>query len=118
MGPAVGGLVASLVGENGGATTNANDDDGPTLIPDDAPPTLDGLGSVGLDLDLSLDEGLSLPHDLPTLPLTHANGSLSGGADFNAKRIPNGLPGNALDLDFSALGEPETFTIKKSGKPD
>ena len=78
----------------------ADEDDGETLVPEDALAEGDALQGVGLDLDLSLHEE---PHAV--LPTTASAPALATVRPL----------GQALDLDFSELGDPETFTIKKSG---
>jgi hypothetical protein len=89
--------------------TPDNGDEGPTLVPDDAVSPTDAFKRVGLDLDLDLDLSLSdeLPSDvsLPSTELPRASLAV----------VPPDA--HVLDLDFSELGEPEGFTIKKSGKP-
>lgn len=86
----------------------APDEEGPTLASVDAVNPMDAFKSVGLDLDLDLDLSLS-----DTLP---AEASIPSPAE-PAAVLPQVSDAHVLDLDFSELGEPEAFTIKKSGKP-
>jgi len=79
---------------------------------DDALAAADVFHRVGLDLDLSLDEFAAKPEHvnavLPPEPVATLGDSTK---PFSTPAAP------ILDLDFSLLGGPETFTIKKSGKP-
>lgn len=105
----------------------------PAVLPEDAPPALatppfapvpaavpaqpTAPVSHALDLDLNLDEfTASLPPDHSpeaAFVIKSAPTSVRPDAALVSKSSP--LP--SLDLDFSALDDPEAFVIKKSGTP-
>ena len=87
----------------------------------------EAFGGVGLDLDLSLDSDVAevdAPLEVPKSPPADDGFGIEPNVTLPSTtaaptdmRAPTSFAPSVLDLDFSDLGEPEAFTIKKSGKP-
>jgi hypothetical protein len=86
----------------------------------------EAFGGVGLDLDLSLDSDVApvdAPLEIPKSPSADDGFGAEPDVTLPSTTAPTDIRAatpfapSVLDLDFSDLGEPEAFTIKKSGKP-
>jgi len=111
--------------KDGWAHAGDSVDEGPTLAYDETlPHSTSVFNGVGLDLDLDLslnDEPaqVHIPAEVATAVLLSETSTPSSESALSAQAAmePAVVAERVLDLDFSGLGELETFTIKKSGKP-